>query len=75
MNNNQRSEDHKIISQKDWQYIYVLLGIGFLTRLIFFSRIYLISRDGAFRYIPVAKLFAWGEFMEALSQPQLALYP
>ncbi|NIM58212.1 MAG: hypothetical protein GTO16_04625 [Candidatus Aminicenantes bacterium] len=75
MRNNQSSEDDKLISRSDWQYISVLLGIGFLTRMIFFSQIYLISIDGAFQYIPVAKLFAWGEYKEALSQLQLPLYP
>jgi len=75
MRNNQRSEDNKLISGSDWQYISILLGIGFLTRMIFFSQIYLISVDGAFQYIPVAKLFAWGEYREALNQVQLPLYP
>ena len=36
--------------------------------MIFFSQIYLISIDGAFQYIPVAKLFAWGEYREAINQ-------
>jgi len=75
MRNNQRNEDDKLISRRDCQYIYVLLGIGFLTRMIFFSEIYLISMDGAFQYIPAAKLFAWGEYREALHQLQLPLYP
>jgi 4-amino-4-deoxy-L-arabinose transferase-like glycosyltransferase len=42
--------------------------------MIFFSQIYLISIDGAFQYIPVAKLFAWGEYKEALHQLHLPLY-
>jgi len=75
MNNNRGSESTKLITRSDWQYISVLLVIGFVTRMIFFSQIYLISLDGAFQYIPVAKLFAWGEYWEALHQPQLPLYP
>ena len=75
MNNNRGSESSKLLTRIDWQYISVLLGIGFLTRMIFFSQTYLISIDGAYQYIPVAKLFAWGECREALHQPQLPLYP
>jgi len=75
MSINQGPEDDKVISRSDWRFISVLLGIGFLTRIIFFSQTYLISLDGAFQYIPVAKLFAWGEYWEALHQPQLPLYP
>ncbi|MBW2122183.1 MAG: hypothetical protein JRH07_10105, partial [Deltaproteobacteria bacterium] len=68
--------DHgNVISRRDWGYICVLLGIGFLTRVLFFSQIYLISIDGAFQYIPVAKLFAWGQYREALGQLQLPLFP
>jgi asparagine N-glycosylation enzyme membrane subunit Stt3 len=74
MNINQRPEDDKVISRNDWQYISVLLGIGFLTRMVFFSQIYLISND-AFQYVPMAKLFAWGEYREVLYQHQLPLYP
>jgi 4-amino-4-deoxy-L-arabinose transferase-like glycosyltransferase len=43
--------------------------------MIFFSQIYLISIDGVLQYIPVARLFAWGEYREALGQVQLPLYP
>jgi hypothetical protein len=75
MKNNQWSKDDKLISRSDWQYISVLLGIGFLTRMIFFSQIYLISLDSAFQYIPVGKLFAWGEYWEALHKPQMPLFP
>jgi 4-amino-4-deoxy-L-arabinose transferase-like glycosyltransferase len=75
MSYHQKTEKYKIISQRDWLYIFILLGIGFLTRIILFSQIYLISLDGAFQYIPVAKLFAWGEYGKALNQPQLPLYP
>jgi 4-amino-4-deoxy-L-arabinose transferase-like glycosyltransferase len=75
MSYHQKTEKYKVISQRDWPYIFILLGIGFLTRIILFSQIYLISLDGAFQYIPVAKLFAWGEYGKALNQPQLPLYP
>ena len=75
MRNNQRPENDRVICRSDWQYISVLLGIGFLTRMIFFSQTYLISIDGAFQYIPVAKLFTCGEYWEALHRPQLPLYP
>jgi hypothetical protein len=75
MSNDRQPKNNKLISKSDWQYITILLGIGFLTRLVFFSQIYLISIDGAFQYIPVAKLFAWGEYWEALHQPQMPLFP
>lgn len=75
MNNNQKCKDDKVIYRSDWQYIFVLLGIGFLTRMIIFSQTYLISIDGAFQYIPVGKLFAWGEYWEAFHQPQMPLFP
>ncbi len=74
MSNNQRPEEYKIISRSDWQCISVLLGIGFLTRMIFLSQTYLISLDSA-GYIPIAKLFAWGEHQEALHQTQMPLFP
>ncbi len=35
----------------------------------------IISRDGAFQYIPVARLYLEGDFLGALSKPQLPLYP
>jgi 4-amino-4-deoxy-L-arabinose transferase-like glycosyltransferase len=35
----------------------------------------MISNDGAFQYIPVAKLFYQGDYFQALLQPQLPLYP
>jgi len=73
--NNQGIIEDRIIFKSDWQSISVLLGFGFLTRIIFFSQIYLISIDGAFQYIPVAKLFAWGEYREAINQLQLPFYP
>ena len=75
MSNDQRSKDDIAISKSDWQCISVLLGIGFLTRMLFFSQTYLISIDSAFQYIPMAKLFAWGEYWKALHQPQMPLFP
>jgi len=65
----------KIIDRGDWPCLVVLLGIGVATRVLFFSQIYLIAIDGAFQYVPVAELFAWGDYREALFQVQLPLYP
>ena len=54
----------------------ILLLITLLLSLIVFPRLYVISMDGAFQYIPMAKLFALGAFREAFtSSGQQPLYP
>jgi hypothetical protein len=63
------------VKKEDWRNLLVLLAIGLMLRLYAFSQIYMISNDGAFQYIPVAKLFYQGAYLEALQQPQLPLYP
>jgi hypothetical protein len=63
------------LSREDKGNLITLLAIGVLLRLYAFSQIYMITLDGAFQYIPVAKLFYEGEYLQALSQPQLPLYP
>jgi 4-amino-4-deoxy-L-arabinose transferase-like glycosyltransferase len=63
------------LTQEDRKYLIVLLAIGLFLRLYAFSQIYIISIDGAFQYIPVAKLFFQGKYLQALLQPQLPLYP
>jgi uncharacterized membrane protein len=59
----------------DKRNLILLLAIGLVLRLYAFSQIYMIAIDGAFQYIPVAKLFYHGEYLQALAQPQLPLYP
>jgi len=61
--------------QENRKNLIILLSFGLLLRLYAFSQIYMITLDGAFQYIPVAKLFYQGEYLQALSQPQLPLYP
>jgi hypothetical protein len=63
------------IAQEDSKNLIFLLVIGVMTRLYGFFQIYMIANDGAFQYIPVAKLFYHGAYLEALRQPQLPLYP
>ena len=57
------------------RHLIFLFAIGLGLKLYAFSQIYMISLDGAFQYIPVAKLFYQGEYLKALIQPQLPLYP
>jgi len=63
------------LSKEDKGNLITLLALGLVLRLYAFSQIYLIAKDGAFQYIPVAKLFYEGEYLQALLQPQLPLYP
>ena len=63
------------LTQEDQRYLIALLAVGLFLRLYAFSQIYMISIDGAFQYIPVAKLFFQGEYPQALLQRQLPLYP
>ena len=51
-----------------------LLLISLLLSLYLFFRTYVISLDGAFQYIPIAKDFASGFFGKALSHNQQPLY-
>ena len=52
----------------------VLLLISLLLSIYLFFQTYIISMDGAFQYIPMAKDFASGLFREALSHNQQPLY-
>lgn len=61
--------------KEDRNSLIILLSFGLILRLYAFSQIYMISIDGALQYIPVAKLFYEGEYLQALFQPQLPLYP
>jgi hypothetical protein len=63
------------VKKEDRKNLIILLSFGLVLRLYAFSQIYMISNDGAFQYIPVAKLFYHGEYLQALLQPQLPLYP
>jgi Gpi18-like mannosyltransferase len=63
------------LEKEDKRNLILLLAIGLVLRLYAFSQIYMIAIDGAFQYIPVAKLFYHGEYLQALAQPQLPLYP
>ncbi len=56
--------------------IYLLLLVfAFFVLLPSWLHYDIISMDGAFQYIPVAKLFAAGSLGEALSQFQMPLFP
>ena len=63
------------LTKEDQRNLIALLAVGLILRLYAFSQIYMISIDGALQYIPVAKLFFQGEYLQALLQPQLPLYP
>lgn len=52
----------------------LLLLISLLLSVYLFFRTYVISLDGAFQYIPIAKDFASGLFRKALSHNQQPLY-
>ena len=56
-------------------YFTLLLSISFLLTIYLFFRTYVISLDGAFQYIPIAKDFASGFFRRALSYNQQPLFP
>jgi hypothetical protein len=54
----------------------ILLLISFILSIYVFFRTYVISMDGAFQYIPMAKYFASGFFGKALREyGQQPLYP
>ena len=52
----------------------LLLLVAILLSIYLFFRTYVISLDGAFQYIPIAKDFASGLYKKALSQGQQPLY-
>jgi hypothetical protein len=52
-----------------------LLLLSLLLSIYLFFRTYVVSLDGAFQYIPLAKDFASGFFRRALSHNQQPLYP
>ena len=67
-----------LVNQKnnnDKRNLFILLLLALSIRIILYPHLHLIAKDGAFQYIPVAKLYACGEFKKALSQPQTPLYP
>src|SRR4030042_6907943 len=53
----------------------ILILVSLLLTIYLFFRTYVISLDGAFQYIPIAKDFASGFFKRALSHDQQPLYP
>jgi len=63
------------LTKEDKRNVLILLIVAITLRLYAFSQIYLISTDGAFQYIPTAMLFYEGKYLQALTQPQLPLYP
>jgi hypothetical protein len=63
------------LEKEDKRNLILLLAIGIALRLYAFCAFFMISIDGAFQYIPVAKLFYHGEYLQALHRPQLPLYP
>jgi len=69
----QRAGD--ILSRGDGKYLLFLIVVGIFTRVLFFSQTYVVSWDSVCQYIPVAQLFAWGDYGRAINQPQLPLYP
>jgi 4-amino-4-deoxy-L-arabinose transferase-like glycosyltransferase len=62
-------------AREDARNLFFLLVVGLILRLYGFFQIYMIAIDGVVQYIPVAKLFYYGEYFQALGQPQLPLYP
>jgi len=63
------------LEREDRRNLIILLAIGIALMLYAFCGLFMISIDGAFQYIPVAKLFYQGDYRQALLQPQLPLYP
>jgi hypothetical protein len=63
------------LSKEDQRNLIILLAVGLILRLYAFSQIYMISIDSVTQYIPMAELFSHGEYLQALLQPQLPLYP
>jgi 4-amino-4-deoxy-L-arabinose transferase-like glycosyltransferase len=63
------------LKREDRSNLIILFFFGLVLRLYALIQIYMIANDGAFQYIPVAKLFYQGEYLQALAQPQLPLYP
>jgi 4-amino-4-deoxy-L-arabinose transferase-like glycosyltransferase len=63
-----------MIKNEKFDLTLLILVSVFLTIYLFF-RTYVISLDGAFQYIPIAKDFASGFFRKALSHNQQPLYP
>jgi len=59
----------------DKRNLLTLLGLAAAIRVYLYFHTYLISMDGAFQFIPLAKLFAEGNFKAALGHGQLPLYP
>jgi len=53
----------------------ILLLFSLLLSIYLFLRTYVISLDGAFQYIPIAKDFASGLIKKAVDQGQQPLYP
>ena len=53
----------------------ILLLVSLLLSIYLFFQTYVISLDGAFQYIPIAKDFASGLLRKALSHNQQPLYP
>jgi len=49
--------------KEDKRNLIILFAIGVASRLYAFSLTFMISNDGAFQYIPVAKLFYDGEYL------------
>lgn len=52
-----------------------ILLLSFLLSIYLFIRTYVISLDGAFQYIPIAKDFVSGSFGRAVGHNQQPLYP
>ena len=59
----------------DKRNLLTLLGLAAAIRVYLYFHTYLVSMDGAFQFIPLAKLFAEGNFKAALGHGQLPLYP
>ena len=53
----------------------ILILVSLLLTLYLFFRTYIISLDGAYQYIPIARDFSSGFFQKALSHNQQPLYP
>lgn len=64
-----------IDSWPSYRITWMVLAVAFLALLPAWLNYDIISRDGAFQYIPTASLFLEGRFLDGLARPQLPLFP
>lgn len=67
--------EKSIDSWPSYRIAWMVLAVAFLALLPAWLNYDIISRDGAFQYIPTASLFLEGRFFDAITRPQLPLFP